>query len=344
MARFSQSVIAGRFAAIQDIMVSYGQVEMVENALRQRMLMGVGRQSARLALLLAESGCGKTTAIRSFMAAVALDASYAGVPRAVLCVSLPVPCTIKSMTSRLLEGLGDPLAHQTSTVDRNSSRIILQLRNQGVRMIVIDEFQHLSEQAKTPHSELTDWLKALLDQAGVPVCCVGLPSAQSVIMSNTQLARRTSRVITMSPFAFDTKEEQVEFRAFLHVYEQALPFAEPSHLSSADLSACMYDASGGLPGRIVQIVAEAAMISMARADGPDCITVPDLAQAYAELPFSEANPFVAPRQVLAVAPAPAIATGPAKAAVPFAPPLNAGAFSPVALTRRVGPRRAKSSP
>ena len=291
MGRFTDGEIVQRSAAIAAIMVTYSQVQMVEAALHDRILMGVGGHSARLALLLAESGCGKTTAIESFTSKTNADPAYAGVPRPVLKVRLPAPCNIKSMTTTLLDGLGDPLAHQTSTIPRNTSRIVQQLGNQGVRLMIIDEFQHLSENRKANPAELTDWLKVLLDAARIPVCCVGLPTALAVVMSNTQLARRTSRVISMRPFRFDTSQEQGEYRAFLHLYEKAMPFTEASSLSSPELSRMMFEASGGLPGNVAQIIAEASMVSMRRAEGPDCLTRDDLARAYSDLPFPAVNPF-----------------------------------------------------
>jgi hypothetical protein len=115
--------------------------------------------------------------------------------------------------------------------------------------------------------------------------CVGLPNSIEVIRANGQLERRTTKIINMHPFAWDDGDQTMAFRAFLQVYENALPFCAPSNLSSPLMARALHQASAGLVGRVSQLIWEAALVSMTRLDGHDCLTSADSAQAYNGTPI-----------------------------------------------------------
>lgn len=285
--RFSQKEISERRAVIGGIFVDHPQLKCVHKDLANQLRYGTEGSAAKLTMLLADSGCGKTTAILDFV-----GKAKKGGRSDVLYISLPVPCTIKGMTCEMLRRLGDPLWDRTSTVSRNSFRIIHQLREQKLRLLIIDEFQHLIDHDRDRVVHLTtDWLKTILDEAGVPVVCVGLPKSIEVIRANAQLERRTSKVTTMHPFAWEGADQALSFRAFLELFEQALPFAVPSNLSNPVLARAIHQASSGFVGRVSQLIWEATMVSMLRTEGPDCLTSADFAEAYLGLPFGKQNPF-----------------------------------------------------
>lgn len=285
--RFSEREIAERQAAVARVFVDHAQLECIRNHLDRLMHQRSVGTSARLTLLLANTGCGKTSAIQDFLAQ-----SEGDFRTKALYVSLPVPCTIKAMTSEMLRQLGDPLCDRNTTASRNSFRIIHQLKQQGKLLLIIDEFQHLIDHDRDKvQRQTTDWLKTLLDRAGVPVVCVGLPNSLEIIRSNSQLERRTTKVIYLPAFIWDNGEQTTRFRVFLHVYESALPFTAPSNLSALPMAAALHRASDGLVGRISQLIGEATLVSMTRADGQDCLTWKDFAAAYAGLPFANRNPF-----------------------------------------------------
>ncbi|MDP3273090.1 MAG: ATP-binding protein [Bosea sp. (in: a-proteobacteria)] len=245
--------------------------------------------AARLTVLCAPSGAGKTRTIERIMKELNDNA----LGHKVLHVPLPPQCAIKAMTAEFLRALGDPLADRVSTAARNTARIVQRVQELRFKLIVIDEFQHLLDRdSNRIASASTDWLKSMLDRAAVPVMCVGLPETLTILRSNEQLERRMTKVIRMNPMKWDGGEGATEIRYFLREFERRLPFlTSASDLQEPRLAYAIFQATGGLVGRVAQLLAEALEASMLRPDGPDCITRQDLAKAYSGLEFDKPNPF-----------------------------------------------------
>jgi type II secretory pathway predicted ATPase ExeA len=292
--RFTQDQIDERKARIENIYIDHEQSRSVRQKLKTRLKSGTlpAGPAAKLTLLTAETGTGKSSTIEDFIRQTCPGSGINSSESSILYVSLPMPCSIKGMTEEILEALGDPLSQCTSTASRNSTRIIKIMTARKLRLFIIDEFQHLidSDRSKILHAT-TDWLKVLLDKAKVPVVCVGLPNAIQIINSNAQLERRVTRYIEMRPFDWNNAGAILEFRAFLRYYEDNLPFDDPSNLNEPSLAEAIHQATGGYIGKIAQLLTEAAEVSMNRADGPDAILVPDLASAYEGFARKGLNPF-----------------------------------------------------
>lgn len=292
--RFTPEEIGDHQRRIQNIVIEHKDLIDVEDELRRRVLAGGGAHSAKLTMFVAPSGWGKSTTVRQAKERLVKTLGNGGSIQPILYVSLPIPCTIKMMTTALLRALNDPLAERHGTTGQNSIRIIEQLRVQGVRLVILDEFQHLVSGPKhVVLYEATDWLKQLLDTAGIPVVCVGLPESTTVISNTSKLRRRTTKLIQKQPFGWDDdgNEESDAFRAFLHVYENQMGFPDKSGLGDYDFAERIHIASKGLIGVVSQLALEAAGASLIRSDGPLCLTLADFADAYDSLPYDGVNPF-----------------------------------------------------
>ncbi len=301
----SRDDIRKRLEAIGKIFIQHDETKRTFKELRNRLDFHTSGSCSKLTLMLAPSGAGKTSAIKDFrtqqmIAAGGLDIDATDI----LYASLPPDCTIKAMTERLLVALGDPLPSHLSTASRNSNRIVQLITGKGYRLVIIDEFQHLidADRAKVA-AVTTDWLKDVLDRTNTPVVCVGLPRAIQVIRSNEQLERRTTKIITMSEFTWieedrdepaerpDANHPNIKFRAFLNTWEKSLPFVDRSNLGNEQMARAIYLASGGLIGRIAQLISEASRVSMEREDGIDALIMEDFAEAFDTLPIGGLNPF-----------------------------------------------------
>lgn len=293
--RYSECQIAGARVSVNNIFVYYKQINEVMDEFLRRFRSGSAASktdlssSARLTVLCAPSGTGKTATIERIMNG--LNDNSLG--HRVLHVPLPPQCAIKAMTAEFLRALQDPLADRSSTTARNTARIVQRVQEGRFKLIVIDEFQHLLDRDSNRIASIsTDWLKSMLDRAGVPVMCVGLPETLTILRSNEQLERRMTKIIRMNPMKWDGEEGAAEIRYFLREFERQLPLlTEPSDLHEPQLARAIFQATGGLVGRVAQLLAEALEASMLRLDGPDCITSADLAKAFSGLEFDKMNPF-----------------------------------------------------
>src|SRR3546814_6983095 len=107
-----------------------------------------------------------------------------------LIVECPAHATIKGLAETLLTALGDPKPWRGSQQEM-TQRVLYGLRLRRVSLIVLDEFQHLSNQVRSNYAayETADWLKSLLNANICPILLVGTEAAASVLRVNEQLQR-----------------------------------------------------------------------------------------------------------------------------------------------------------
>jgi thymidine kinase len=179
--RYTHTQIAEARNSISHIFIRSRETEKTIEELKLRMEIGCRStlnlktsHQARLTALAGPSGFGKTALIEDFLKC-SYVAEMEGKGFQVLHLALPPDCSIKSMTTEFLHEMNYALAHITSTAGRNSARIIRGLKEMNCKLILIDEAQHLLGKKGHSQQEATDWLKVLLDKAGVPVVVIGLP-------------------------------------------------------------------------------------------------------------------------------------------------------------------------
>jgi Cdc6-like AAA superfamily ATPase len=241
-----------------------------------------------------ETGVGKSTVLEAFRDRFprSIINGYTIVP--VLYNKVPVGATPKSVASSLLRALGDP-AYDKGTENSQTARLLHFIKMCKVELIIIDEFQHLIDR-ETKHvlNKASDWVKSFCDDAGVPIILCGMPESQKIFVHNNQLDRRFSEKINMVSFNYSSKEEQLEFRAFLKNIDEQLPFYNKSFLADKKMSDKMYYATKGVPFYVNKILREAT--TLAAKNGNDSIDENHLYEAFnmikiANRPFVK-NPFV----------------------------------------------------
>lgn len=211
----------------------------------------------------------------------------------VLYNKVPVGATPKSVASSLLRSLGDP-AYDKGTENSQTARLLHFIKACQVEMIIIDEFQHLIDR-ETKHvlNKASDWIKSFCDNAGIPIILCGMPESSKIFDHNDQLDRRFSEKIEMDGFNYITKENQIEFRAFLKNMDEKLPFNMNSNLANKKLADKLFYASKGNPYYVNKIILEATTI--AAKSGGDFIDENHLYDAFTMIKISKrpyiTNPF-----------------------------------------------------
>lgn len=245
------------------------------------------------------TGTGKTTLIREYKAEHPPVDEGERIRMPVLSVETPAAPTVKNLVETILIAIGDPMSHRGSAEEK-TQRIYHLLKVCGVELLMIDEFQHFFEHGRRNEiHHVTDWLKNLLNNAGIPVVLFGLPYSEEVLRLNVQLARRFSSRYYLRPFGFGNPRDIQEFRGVLNVIENSLPL--PSvQLSTPEMALRFHCASYGLIDFIGKIVDGAVLLAYQR--DYERLDERVFAEAFEEEVWrevpSEQNPFLANTELL----------------------------------------------
>lgn len=206
------------------------------------------------------SGSGKSTVKQEYQALYPLHDTGEVIHVPVLAVDTPAGPTVKNLAETILAAMGDELRYR-GTTEQKTQRIYHYLKLCKVELILIDEFQHFVQHGGRSQVLLvTDWLKNLIDTAGIPVVLLGLPDCENVLNMNVQLARRFSARHYLKPFAFETEEEQQEFRALLVAIQDSLPMRTVD-LSNSEMALRFYVATFGLIDFVCKLADTAVQIA-----------------------------------------------------------------------------------
>jgi len=164
------------FSAIKDLVQLYRSTGVAQNL-----------------IVLGETGSGKTTLckmiLRDYPRVVLPDRDLLPI----LVVAVPPAATLASVAEAMLTRLGDP-APSAGTVSAKTARVIHLARMCGVEAILIDEANHIQDRGRAyTQYHVGDWIKALMDELGIPIVMLGLPRVEALFATNEQLRRRFTR-------------------------------------------------------------------------------------------------------------------------------------------------------
>jgi len=197
----------------------------------------------------------------------------------ILRVATPSKPTVKGLAEVLLEGMGAVDATR-GTENERTRRVKYLMRSTGTRMLMIDEFQHFFDKGtKLIMHHVADWLKILVDETRCALVVAGLPSCQTVIDSNEQLAGRFHAPILMPRFSWQDVEQREEFIGILQAFHQVLGqhFQAPEFQREA-MAFRFYCATGGLIGYLTKILRRSVWHAVAAERNE--ITLEDLCDAH----------------------------------------------------------------
>ena len=165
-----------------------------------------------------------------------------------------------------------------------------------VKLIILDEFQHLiSKHKKKVLSDVADTIKTLINETKVPIILVGTTKAKAVFAENPEMSRRIAEKIQLKPFSISTDDEINTFRRFLANVDKLLPFEKRSNLAEKEMTLRLYATSNGYIDDIMRIILEAGYNAIIGDE--ENINKELLAQAFENTPgenqTAEGNPFTA---------------------------------------------------
>lgn len=232
--------------------------------------------------ILGDTGAGKTTILDTWLANAPLKEMETpeGTVIPFLYILVPSSPKKKGAVSAFLRPLHDPNPSRGTEWDM-ISRAHRLIKHCKVRMIFVDEFQHLMDKdAKRVVHAIADFLKDIINQTHIPMVLAGkLGEAEAILKANSQLDRRVGTPLVLHPFEWDRKRPDTikEFRTLMRDIDRSLPL-DLSNLDNEELAFRFFYASNGYLGWIMEVVREAAI----RAIDTDCsrLNLPLLAAAY----------------------------------------------------------------
>ncbi|WP_219837585.1 TniB family NTP-binding protein [Paenibacillus sp. R14(2021)] len=236
----SNEELKRRVEHVKKIIVHHpGYGELLEE-LEMMLVLSEGSVSPEGLYIYGPTGVGKSTVTEEFTARYPRElvktneGEYTHIT--VLHVRVPPKATPKMLASKILEVMGDP-GHHKGTLTDLTSRIHYFVRELGIKMIILDEFQHLID-ADTDHvlTTASNWVKTFTEEIKIAIVLCGMPESVSVFLSNPQLDRRYCNKVSLEPFKYGTLKEIIDFRTFLQKIDMELPFHSRSNIADPFLA------------------------------------------------------------------------------------------------------------
>lgn len=208
-------------------------------------------------LLTAKSGAGKTSLIdrvrrRGYPG---LDALRSVTHRSLVVVLMPPKPTEKELLWSIGRALDTPTVELTHLEGpRLRVGVFEQLRNLGVRMLVIDEINSVLVGTPREQRSFLQFLRYLSNEVGTALVCVGTPEAQQALRTDDQLQSRFSSIEL--PL---WEAASGDFQSFVSRFVQSMPLRQPSPVVSASVCNILADRSGGITDSICKALRRTAV-------------------------------------------------------------------------------------
>lgn len=229
--------------------------------------------------ILGPSGSGKTTAARHYQKTVEARGLHQPGERPVLIVPLDRACTSRRFFSSILRAVGDGF-YERGTEELLQKRAYEALRRFAVRLLIVDETQHLAFRS-TERNDTTDTLKRVLDDSICPAVLIGTDAARDFLNENVQLANRLHAPCDLPPLDGGTPKDRKIFKSYVKLLDQALVEADlvrgSSGLTDKRTLSCLLSISDGVLGRVSNLVRVALAEAVAR--DADVVEICDLSLA-----------------------------------------------------------------
>lgn len=266
-----------KIESLRNSFVAYPRIKEISRALERLLIFGnagaAAGSPARCMLLTGTSGSGKTALLKKFASKHPPYRQDGRLICPVLYVEVPSNCKLGVLAENIMRALEVPEAIALrGTTASKTDRAKHYLREQGVKLVILDEFQHMlkSENQKVIF-EAADYVKSLLNEAICPFVLAGTDAAKKVYRENEQLQRRSFGVRELKPFDWYDATDRGSFVHILARHQKSFPVELETPLFSEKMAYRIHAIAKGNLGRAIDFIY--ALASRAVHEGRQKITV-----------------------------------------------------------------------
>ena len=245
-------------------LISYPNFERVKNLIGISHRLSKDASEPQCIALEGQTGTGKTTLVRDYARAFLRIETPNGTEIPVFYMETPSPVTIKGMAISMLARLGDPAAAKgtSSTLSDRLAYLLVQCK---VQLVILDDFHHLIDSdTDRVLSTVSDWLKVLIKETGIPFLVVGIEGkVERILQANGQLSRLFAYRETLEPFAWDESNETTKqvFAMFINTAEESIGMPLQTHLKRSELLHRVYYATDGVVANMMNLLRHGAFLA-----------------------------------------------------------------------------------
>jgi hypothetical protein len=233
--------------------------------------------SASTYMLIGDPGSGKTSLLRRFAQTHPMYQEPERDVYPVLFVEVPASRSRGALARAILRALGVQVPHRAD-VSSLTARAVEHLMKQGVRVLLLDEAQHLVIPEKRQlNYEAADWVKGLANKGVCAIVLAGVPDAWEAYLYNGQLRRRSFGNRRLSTFRLTVPREWRSFCLLLKTFDEVLPFPKPSGLDEELTALRLHRQVSALLGNLSDFLVIATIIGLEK-ESP-CLTTKVLEEA-----------------------------------------------------------------
>ena len=251
-----------RQALVDTILVPYPQFrEGLDFIKKFHIPVTGGTPSAgRIGALLGEARVGKSEICKFFVSKNPPSYDEEGESYPVVYVQASDEMKMPSLADRICVATGA----RSLTVKHKMvfDATLMRLAAAKTQLLIIDDAHFMYDgRTATDRRNFLSFVKMVADQKLASILLVGDQSILDTIDASPALSGRS--FISRTLFGFSSTEEEMEhFKSLLVAIEDRLPFANYSDLTAARVAKDIHRFSGGLIGRVVMLIREAAYLAI----------------------------------------------------------------------------------
>ncbi|PWK52853.1 TniB family NTP-binding protein [Pleionea mediterranea] len=208
------------------------------------------------ALIIGETNNGKSTIVNRFIKRhpAIFDEREDFVELPILSIEMPPEANQDSIYISILHELQSPYSYY-SKKEQKASQVIGVMKNYGIKMLIIDEFNNLLDNTLLKQAQVLNTIKYLGNQLQIPIVAVGTKEAHRAILSSSQLANR------FDPHVLPKWTLSTDYLRLLKSFEEALNLDSQSNLASKEMAIQILNMSEGWIGEISMLLKKAAIVA-----------------------------------------------------------------------------------